>query len=65
LLDDIRDNVPKKAKGHFEMLQSRYERLVFLSQCGDKWDEMTIDEKSRVLSEIVYIEMSKHDNTQE
>ena len=55
LLEDIKGNVPKNQKDHYSELKTLYDGLVFLKSTYDKWDELTLEEKSRINTEMMTV----------
>lgn len=52
MIEKIENNIPNAKKKIFEEIQTQYNGIVFLQESYDKWDELSLDEQSRINTEI-------------
>ena len=52
LLSDMSDKIPKSRKHHYSELQVLYDGIVFLKGTYSNWDDLSLDNKSRINVEM-------------
>jgi hypothetical protein len=65
LLEDIKNRVPEKYRDQYNQFSEQYQRLIYLRDAYAKWDQLTMDEKSRIFNDVTMIEyykLTRHDN---
>ncbi len=55
LLEDIKGDVPQSKKDHYSELKTLYDGLIFLKSTYDKWDELTLEEQSKINVEMMTV----------
>lgn len=60
LLEKVKTKVPNSKQKHYEILWEMYNDIEFLIYASEKeWSELSVEERGRVYSEIIQIEMTK------
>lgn len=55
LLEGISGNVPNSKKDHYSEMMMLYDGIIFLKSTYEKWDELTLEEQSKINIEMMTV----------